>query len=291
MEELLKDILIRLARVEAKIDLVNQKLQYKNYISVDQGDDYEEKLYDDARLIVIEKQRATSILLQNEMKIGHPRASRLLEILEKEGIISPADESNTRKVLIQDPRDISKIVLNNDKSVKSIDIEKYPTTLITGRTNPDKPLLFHGLIRKLQKKYSPKELKLLLVDCEMLLEFGEYKDSPYLYAPIQSNGYNSKVFDIFFALEDEIKGRLKEKINKPMILIAIDEYDDLIRSRRKRFEEFIRLISKSGGETGIYLVINTSSDDKNIVTFSIKTDINAIIDLEKNDKLKKIINI
>jgi DNA segregation ATPase FtsK/SpoIIIE-like protein len=277
-EELLKDVLIRLSRVEAKLDLVNEKLQYHNGIMIDQGDDYEEKIYDDARLIVIEKQRATSILLQNEMKIGHPRASRLLEILEKEGIIGPADENNIRKVLIQDPRDISKIIKNNDKTVKNIDIFKYPTTLITGKTSFDKPILFHELIKKLIKKYSSKELKLLLVDCEML-EFGKYKDSPHLYAPIQSNGYNSKVFTLFFDLEDEIKKRVKDKKSKPLILIVINEYAELIHSRRKRFEEFVRQISKMGKETGVCLVFNTENTDKNILTFSIKTDVNAIIEV------------
>lgn len=275
MEQLLKDILIRLARLEAKVDLVNDKLQYQHGISIDEGDDFEEKLYGDARMIVIDKQRATSILLQNEMKIGHPRASRLLEILEKEGIVSPVDEKNQRKVLIQNPDDIQKIIKNNDKAVQSVDTSEHPTTLITGQASSSDSVIT-DFLASLTSSRTSKTLKLLLVGSE-LSEFDEYKDSQYLYAPIQSNGYNSKVFALFFELQDEIKRRTRDKVNSPTVVIVIDEYSDLIRSRRKRFEEFVRLISKSGNETGISLVMSTASSDKNIITFSIKTDIDAVI--------------
>jgi len=279
-DKLLEDILIRLARLEAKVDLVNDKLQYQNYINIDQGDDYEEKLYGDARMIVIDKQRATSILLQNEMKVGHPRASRLLEILEKEGIVSAIDENGHRKVLIQNPDDIQKIIKNNDKRVERIDISKYPTTLITGQATVGDISSIANVFTSLIKEHSSKDLRLLLVGNE-LSELNQCADSQYLYAPIQSNGYNSKVFALFFDLQDEIKKRIKNKANQPKIVVVIDEYSDLIRSRRKRFEEFVRLISKLGSETGVNLVVSTASSDKNILTFSIKTDISAIVDIGK----------
>ncbi|MCB0225731.1 MAG: hypothetical protein KDI02_18715, partial [Anaerolineae bacterium] len=44
-------------------------------------------------------------LLQRRLGIGYPRASRLMDQLEEEGVIGPADGSRPREVLWQDDRD------------------------------------------------------------------------------------------------------------------------------------------------------------------------------------------
>ena len=47
---------------------------------------------------------ATS-LLQRRLGIGYPRASRIMDQLEEEGVIGPADGSRPREVLWKEDRD------------------------------------------------------------------------------------------------------------------------------------------------------------------------------------------
>ncbi len=55
--------------------------------------------------LVIEQQRASATFLQRKLGIGYPRASRLMDQLEEEGVIGPAQGGSARKVLWQDDAD------------------------------------------------------------------------------------------------------------------------------------------------------------------------------------------
>jgi S-DNA-T family DNA segregation ATPase FtsK/SpoIIIE len=61
-----------------------------------------DELFDDtARLMVISGQASAS-LIQRKMNLGYNRASRLIDQLEKAGIVGPADGSKPRQVLVPD---------------------------------------------------------------------------------------------------------------------------------------------------------------------------------------------
>ncbi|MBU2575784.1 DNA translocase FtsK [Patescibacteria group bacterium] len=60
----------------------------------------EDELYDDAREEVVRAGKASASLLQRRLRIGYARAARLLDILESEGIIGPADGARPREILI-----------------------------------------------------------------------------------------------------------------------------------------------------------------------------------------------
>src|ERR1700674_47679 len=55
--------------------------------------------YDAAR-IIIERQMASVALLQAELKVGHPRAVRLMKILEQFRVVGPAEGTKPRKILV-----------------------------------------------------------------------------------------------------------------------------------------------------------------------------------------------
>jgi len=57
-------------------------------------------LYEDAKKIVIESKKASPSFLQRKLKIGYNHAARLIEKLEKDGIVSSASSVNQRRVLI-----------------------------------------------------------------------------------------------------------------------------------------------------------------------------------------------
>ena len=59
-----------------------------------------DELYDTAKTLVIEKQRAGLHLLQTHLKIGFMRASLLMDELERNGVIGAFNGNEPRKVLI-----------------------------------------------------------------------------------------------------------------------------------------------------------------------------------------------
>jgi len=65
----------------------------------------DDELYEEAKDIAIEHQRVSSALLQRKLHIGYTRSARLVDQLEENGVIGPADGSNPREVLIQEEED------------------------------------------------------------------------------------------------------------------------------------------------------------------------------------------
>jgi DNA segregation ATPase FtsK/SpoIIIE, S-DNA-T family len=65
------------------------------------GDDMdaEDDLFDDAKQAVMEAGKASTSYLQRKLRIGYSRAARLMDILEEQGVIGPADGSRPREVL------------------------------------------------------------------------------------------------------------------------------------------------------------------------------------------------
>jgi S-DNA-T family DNA segregation ATPase FtsK/SpoIIIE len=57
-------------------------------------------MLEEAIELVIETGRASTTYLQRRLGIGYPRASRLMDQLEEEGIVGPADGSRPRDVLV-----------------------------------------------------------------------------------------------------------------------------------------------------------------------------------------------
>ncbi len=56
-------------------------------------------VYDDAVRIVVESGKASTSLLQRRLRLGYGRAARLLDLMERDGIISAPDGSKPREVL------------------------------------------------------------------------------------------------------------------------------------------------------------------------------------------------
>jgi S-DNA-T family DNA segregation ATPase FtsK/SpoIIIE len=70
------------------------------------SEDSEDDLYDEAvEAVVLAKQASTS-LLQRRLKIGYGRAARLLDDMEKRGIVGPPDGNKPRKVLVKSLGDL-----------------------------------------------------------------------------------------------------------------------------------------------------------------------------------------
>lgn len=63
---------------------------------------FDDPLYDQAKEIIIKERKASASFLQRRMKIGYARAARLIDLLEKRGVISPPRGSKPREILIKE---------------------------------------------------------------------------------------------------------------------------------------------------------------------------------------------
>ena len=61
-------------------------------------DEYDEK-YDEAVALVCETGQASISMVQRRLRVGYNRAARMIEIMEREGIVGPSDGSKPREVL------------------------------------------------------------------------------------------------------------------------------------------------------------------------------------------------
>ena len=87
------------------IDLDEQKDGVGNansFMASLSGDDMdaEDDLFDDAKYAVMEAGKASTSYLQRKLRIGYSRAARLMDLLEEQGIIGPADGARPREILI-----------------------------------------------------------------------------------------------------------------------------------------------------------------------------------------------
>ena len=64
------------------------------------GADNEDDMYKDAVQVVIDSGKASASLLQRRLRVGYARAARLIENMEDQGLIGPADGARPREVLI-----------------------------------------------------------------------------------------------------------------------------------------------------------------------------------------------
>ena len=63
-------------------------------------DDMDEEVYDKAVAMVAETRQASISMIQRRLRIGYNRAARMIERMEAEGIVGPADGSKPREVLV-----------------------------------------------------------------------------------------------------------------------------------------------------------------------------------------------
>jgi S-DNA-T family DNA segregation ATPase FtsK/SpoIIIE len=65
------------------------------------GEDDDDDKYDEAVALIGELGQASISLIQRYMKIGYNRAARIIEQMEREGIVGPSDGAKPRKVLVR----------------------------------------------------------------------------------------------------------------------------------------------------------------------------------------------
>lgn len=86
--------------------LLNFQVTRKGIPGMGGSGEFDDDLYEEAKEIVAQAGKASASLLQRRLRVGYARAARLLDLLEENGIIGPAEGAKPRDVLI-DPESVT----------------------------------------------------------------------------------------------------------------------------------------------------------------------------------------
>lgn len=83
-------------------EIVSQPVQLngKGGVVADMSTSSDEPIYHDAVRVVVDSGKASTSLLQRRLGLGYGRAAKLIDIMEEQGIISPATGNKPREVLV-----------------------------------------------------------------------------------------------------------------------------------------------------------------------------------------------
>ncbi len=169
------------------------------------------------------------------------------------------------------------------------DLTKMPHLLVAGQTASWKSVWVNGFILSMLFKFSPSELKFIMVDPKRV-ELSMYNGIPHLLTPVITNPEKAvnalkwwvaemqKRYDL--ATEMNAKNLLEynEKVDKskrwPYIVIIIDELADLMMSWfKKEVEWSIARIAQMGRAAWMHLIVATQRPSVDVITWLIKANI------------------
>jgi len=169
------------------------------------------------------------------------------------------------------------------------DLAKMPHLLVAGQTASWKSVWMNGFILSFLYKFSPSDLKLIMVDPKRV-ELSVYNWIPHLLTPVVTNADKALnalkwcVAEMLrrYDLATKVNARnLKEynakvsKIEKlPYIVMVIDELADLMMSgNKKEVEGSIARIAQMARAVWMHLIVATQRPSVDIITWLIKANI------------------
>ena len=170
------------------------------------------------------------------------------------------------------------------------DITKMPHLLIAGSTGTGKSVCLNTLLISLIAKYSPAELRFIIVDPKQV-EFTVFSGIPHMLfdeiicdAPKAIAMLNWAVKEME-ARYSKLRAALVHNIEEyndqidptkerkmPKIVIIIDEFADLMSVDKKNIEDKIARIAQKARAAGMFLILATQRPSVNIMEGSIKTN-------------------
>ena len=204
--------------------------------------------------------------------------------------------NNTRKIVsfketlkqVKKPDADLLIVAGQDTvgNVITFDLTATPHMLIAGSTGSGKSVAINTIITSLLMKYTPEEVKMILVDPKMV-EFTPYHNIPHLITPVITSPGDANLalkqavneMEKRYKLMSEngarnikeLNSKLDEKL--PYIVVVIDELADLMMVAAKEVEESIMRITQKARAAGIHMIVATQRPSTDIITGVIKSNI------------------
>lgn len=66
-----------------------------------EGSEERDEMYEQARELVVSTGQASASLIQRRLRVGYPRAARMIEMMEEDGVVGPPNGAKQREVLIK----------------------------------------------------------------------------------------------------------------------------------------------------------------------------------------------
>lgn len=82
-------------------DTVIEQVEKETDAAGENGESEFDERYDEAVAIVTESGQASISMVQRRLRVGYNRAARMIETMEKEGVVGPADGAKPREVLVR----------------------------------------------------------------------------------------------------------------------------------------------------------------------------------------------
>jgi S-DNA-T family DNA segregation ATPase FtsK/SpoIIIE len=74
-------------------------LEYQERAENGEGDAEQDEKYEEAARLVLETRQASISMLQRRLRVGYNRAARMIEMMERQGLVTPTDGTRPREVL------------------------------------------------------------------------------------------------------------------------------------------------------------------------------------------------
>ncbi len=181
--------------------------------------------------------------------------------------------------------------------IEVIDLSKTPHLLVAGTTGSGKSVFINTLLASVLYKFSPQELRLILIDPKML-ELSVYNDIAHLLTPVVTEPKKAiialkwvcKEMERRYSLMNEENTRTLEGYNQksieklPFIVVFIDEMADLMMTAGKEVEHYVQRLAQMARACGIHLVMATQRPSVDIITGSIKANFPSRISFQVASK-------
>lgn len=169
------------------------------------------------------------------------------------------------------------------------DLTKMPHLLVAGQTASGKSVGMNGFLLSMLYKFSPSELKMIMVDPKRV-ELSVYNGIPHLLTPVITNPEKAlnalkwavaemlRRYDLATKVNARNLGEYNAKVSKseklPYIVIVIDELADLMMSgQKKEVEGNIARIAQMARAVGMHLIVATQRPSVDVITGLIKANI------------------
>jgi S-DNA-T family DNA segregation ATPase FtsK/SpoIIIE len=74
-------------------------------------------MFEDAARLIVRHQMGSTSLIQRRLKLGYNRAGRIMDQLERTGVVGPTNGSKPRDVLIHNEPDLERFLSRNDEKL------------------------------------------------------------------------------------------------------------------------------------------------------------------------------
>ncbi len=243
------------------------------------------KYADDLKLRLQTKNDIRITPIPGTSLIGVEVANEQRSIVGLKDVIESDTFKNTKKTALTFA--IGKDIVGNPVVA---DLTKTLHMLIAGASGTGKSVGLNSLLISWFYKYSPADLRLIIVDPK-LVEFKVFEGIPHLLfgdiitdakTAVAMLGWAVKEMEARYAkmaelvvhnideYNDLIDPRKERKL--PKIVIIIDEFADLMSTDKKVIEEKIGRLAQKARAAGMYLILATQRPSVNIIEGSIKTN-------------------